>query len=136
MFLEFKGLPRPLLDALSVVSWEISKAEEEAKLFSVSADGGINKMSAGVSDASSSMKQALKYLGDRARCEPYLIEVKKKALEVERLHRRARADALEDVNVVSSIKRKEIYRHFSQAAEGLQKAADLMAGILAKMEEK
>ncbi len=77
---------------------------EETARFAADCDESLAGMSAGLRDASVDLAAALGRLGDPARCQTLLAHAKARALEVERLHRKARSAAHESPNVVSGLK--------------------------------
>ena len=109
---------------------EAAWAVEETARFKADCDESLAVMSAGLRDAAVDLAAALGKLSDPAACQSLLAAAKARALDVERLHRKARSAAHESANVVSGLKSKEVAKRLSQAAEALQQAADRIAEIL------
>lgn len=124
---DWLSLSRVLAEASDEASW----AAEEAERFGVVGDKYAARMAEKLKAASAEYVKALRVFSRSESCAEHLAAVKRTALEAEGIYRKGRASALGDVNVVSGLKNGEIYRRLSQAAEGVQKSADLLAEILA-----
>jgi hypothetical protein len=120
------ALSRLLHDCAEESGWAV----EEAKRFEAEVDESLSAMAASLRDAVSAVQAALAALGERPLCEARLIEAKRGAGEVERLHRLARADSFDDPNAVSGLKAAAVARRLSQAAEAVSGAADLLGELL------
>lgn len=119
---------------LAETSDEVCWAVEEADRFKVGADQYSVGLSGRLKEAAAEYLKAVRVFAKKERCAEHLAAAKRTSLEAEMLFRKARASALGDVNVVSGLKNGEVYRRLSQAAEGVQKAADLLAEILVARE--
>lgn len=120
-----------LLRLLSDCSEEAGWAVEETARFETPIDALLVRMGSGLRDACADLGAALSCLSDRARCEGLIVTAKRRALEVERLHRQARFNAHEEANVVLGLKEGAVARRLSQAAEAVQCAADRLSELLA-----
>lgn len=120
-------LSRAMADAAE----EASRGVEECERFDVASDETLTRMSAELRDATQAAHAALGALGEAARCADFLVMTKRKASAVEGLNRRARKAAMEQPNVVTELKARAVYQRFSQAAESLQKIADVLGQIVA-----
>lgn len=123
---DWLSLSRILAETADEASWAV----EESDRFKVGGDKYTARMAEKIKESAQECVKAMRVFSDKPLCAGHLAAVKKTALEAEGLYRQARSSSLGDVNVVSGLKNGEVYRRLSQAAEGLQKAADLMAEIL------
>lgn len=120
-------LSRLLRDCGEEAGWAV----EETARFETPIDALLVRMASGLRDACADLGAALSCLSDRARCEGSIVTAKRRALEVERLHRQARSSAHEEPNVVLGLKEAGSARRLSQAAEAVQAAADRLSELLA-----
>lgn len=120
-----------LLRLLGDCAAEAGWAVEECARFKLEPDARLARMAGGLRDACADLGAALSGLSDRPRCEDLVVAAKRRAGEVERLHRSARSAAHERANVVSGLKEAAAARRLSQAAEAVQRAADRLGELLA-----
>lgn len=101
-----------------------AKAFEESELFGAEARG-LRLMADRLTQAVGALEQALRGRGE-TRTER-LLHAKAKALEVEDLYRRMRAEILDDPATVRGLKLGAVARRLSDAAESAQNACDRLA---------
>lgn len=124
---EWVGLSRAMGEAVD----DAAKAVEETVRFEPRAAEEWHRMAGGLRNAWTDFCAALAVASAPERCEELLSSVKKRAGEVEHLYRGERRAALEEPNVVAGLKTEAVNERLSDAAEGLQRAADLLAERLA-----
>ena len=124
---DWLAVSRGLSDLADEAGWAV----DEAGRLAVEGGRFLTEMARGVVGAAEEIGAALEALNRGSQTEPHLLKAKGRALEVERLYRKARADLLFDSEVVKGLKTGAIYRRFSQSAEAAQKAADRLGELLA-----
>ncbi len=118
---------RALTDSSDHLAWAV----EETLNFEVPKIKLLSEMAVSLKHGALALGKALTVFGRPQRCEEALTDVRRWALQAERIHRDTLKKALNDPNVVSELKLKTVARRLSEAAEGLQRAADDIAALLA-----
>lgn len=124
---EFLGLLRFLGDCLE----ETSRAVAEANRFEIGTDGGLLCMAQDSGRALSELSAAMAVFGQDQRCQGRLFQAKRYADEVERRRRRKKAHGPGNFAIVKVMKSATVARRFSQAAEAVSGAADILGELLA-----
>lgn len=111
---------------LGAAAVQLSWAAEEAERFDLTGEPEFVQASVELRGAAQGLLASLK-----KKSEGPLLDAKRRAAEAERLCRLARRRAFGEPNAVRGLKLEGVCRRFSQASEGVQKAADAVAGLLA-----
>ncbi len=123
---DWRTVSSRLIDASDHIAWAV----DETLNFSLEKSALLGSMGASLMHAAAALSRAVSGFKSKA-CEGRLGEVRSRALETEETHRKARAKALNDPNVVSGLKVRGVIKRLSEAAEALQRSADELAGMLA-----
>jgi hypothetical protein len=119
------GLSRAFVDAADYASL----AAEESRLFSTSSAECV-EMAEILADGAEAGLEIFRHFESPERAEKFLIELKKLALNVERIHRRLRKSALDDPRLPGSLKLRAVAGRLSDCAEALQRFSDLVGSAL------
>ncbi len=107
---------------------------EEMTLFNVQADVYIKKMVEalynGSKDVASSVKNLKLHPGV---CAEHLVRAKKAENFIEHRYREALVELFKSNDMIFILKKREIYRHLSNAADKVAEAADIIGDILVKI---
>lgn len=111
---------------------------EELNLLQVKPDGQLRKMAELLLDGAREIHLALQRLEDHPGvAQEHARKAKRVENDVERVYRRAVAELFsgpaEPAAIIDMLKRREIYRHLSNAADRADQAADIISHIVVKM---
>ncbi|MBE3575125.1 MAG: DUF47 family protein [Firmicutes bacterium] len=134
----FTPLDREDIHDLSVELDEVAdyaKATvKEMQLLEVEADGHLHEMVELLIAGTYTVRQAIGYLKSAPReARNCAIRARKTENAVETTYRRALKDLFESQDVISILKKRELYRHLSNAADRLDRVGDLIARISTKL---
>lgn len=100
------------------------RSVEEAARFEAKDDRFLT-MARELAEALETLKDAVNAEGDAAVAA--LVDIKRRAMEIERMHRDVRRSAHDDPRFVAGLKTGAVGQRLSDAAEGLQKACDALS---------
>jgi len=107
---------------------------EEMTLFNVQADAYIKKMVEALYNASKDVASSVKNLKlHPGVCAEHLVRAKKAENFIEHRYREALVELFKSNDVIFILKKREIYRHLSNAADKVAEAADIIGDILVKI---
>ena len=107
---------------------------EEMTLFDVKSDAYVKKMVEAIYNGSKDVAWAVKNLKlHPGVCAEHLVRAKKAENFVEHRYREALAELFQTNDVILILKKREIYRHLSNAADKVAEAADIIGDILVKI---
>jgi len=107
---------------------------EEMTLFEIVPDNFIRKMSEALYNASKEINLAMKNLKEHPGVsQDHVVKTKKLENYVEHRYREGLAELFKSENVIEILKKREIYRHLSNAADRVADAADVLGDILVKI---
>lgn len=106
---------------------------EEMMAFQVSPNAHMIRMAEGLHEAAAAIAEAVRCLKkDPERSNERVIFAKKRENFVEHCYREALVDLFKEENVVSILKKREVYRHLSNAADRGDESANLIGDIIVK----
>jgi len=107
---------------------------EEMTLFNVQSDAYIKKMVEGLYNGSKDVAAAVKNLKlHPGVCAEHIVRAKKAENFIEHRYREALVEIFKTNDVILILKKREIYRHLSNAADKVAEAADIIGDILVKI---
>ena len=107
---------------------------EEMTLFEVSSDIYIKKMVEALHNASKDVTLAVKHLKIHPGvCAEHIVRARKTENFVEHRYREGLVELFKTTDVIQILKKREIYRHLSNAADRAAAAADIVNDILVKI---
>ncbi len=107
---------------------------EEMLLFGIKPDEYIRKMVESLHSASHEINLAMKCLKNHPGvCQDHIVKAKKTENFVEHRYREGLAELFKSGDVIEILKKREIYRHLSNAADRVADAADVLGDILVKI---
>jgi len=106
---------------------------EETLLFGVETDSHMVKMAEALCNSSREISLAIKtMMTNPGVCSEHIIRAKKAENFVEHRYREGLVDLFKSQDVVKILKKREIYRHLSNAADRGDEAANIIGDILVK----
>jgi uncharacterized protein len=106
---------------------------EEMMLFEVQPDAHLQHMAQALYEGAKEITMAVAELRHmNGQMQAHIIRAKKFENRMEHLYREALAELFRNLDIVSILKKREIYRHLSNAADRGDEAADILSDILVK----
>jgi len=107
---------------------------EEMTLFQVKPDQYMKKMVEGLYNASKDITGAVRHLKEHPGvCAEHIVKARKAENFVEHRYREGLVELFKSTDFIEILKRREIYRHLSNAADRAAAAADIVNDILVKI---
>jgi hypothetical protein len=115
-----------------VIDYAKSTVEEMA-LFGVEPDANMKEMVSVLYEATKDVAYGVKHMkANPGACVEHTIRAKKAENKIERLYRKGLAELFETKDVIMILKKREIYRHLSNAADRIVTAASIISDIVVK----
>lgn len=106
---------------------------EEMSLFEVKPDKYMKKMAEALKISAGDVYEAVKHLRDNpGMCAEFIIKAKKAENFVEHRYREGLVELFKSNDVINILKKREIYRHLSNAADRAAEAANIISDIVMK----
>lgn len=106
---------------------------DEMILFNVDTDEHLKKLVSMLYDGSKEISAAMQCLQSYPGvCQEHIIRAKRIENQVEQKYREALAELFKSTDVVTILKKREIYRHLSNAADKADEAANIIGDVLVK----